>query len=136
MTVLLVHVKCRRKFEGCKRKLYPVRHQTCIVPSRNPERSSELLRFARNLHESLSQFGQRNYRSMLVPCHGTMPSFMILRRVWDLQEFKNQVYQCFRPSHDAQMFEFHSHSCMGPINSPKETHMIFQQTLVHWSMCL
>ena len=34
---------------------------------------------------------------------------MIFRRVLDLQELKNQVSQSFRPSHDAQMFEFHSH---------------------------
>ena len=88
-------------------------------------------------HESLSQFGQRNYRIMLVPCHDTMPSFMIFRRVLELQELKNQVSQSFWPSHDAQMFEFHSHiSCMGPRNSPKDTHVIFQTTLVHWSTCL
>ena len=50
---------------------------------------------------------------MLVPCHDTMPSFMIFRRVLDLQELKNQVSQSFRPSHDAQMFEFHSHLLHG-----------------------
>ena len=47
MTVVLVHVKCRKKIEGRKRKLSPVHHQTCIVPSRNHEPSSELLRFVR-----------------------------------------------------------------------------------------
>ena len=46
---------------------------------------------------------------MLVPCHDTMPSFMIFWRVLDLKELKNQVSQSFRPSHDTQMFEFHSH---------------------------
>ena len=50
---------------------------------------------------------------MLVPCHDTMPSFMIFRRVLDLQELKNQVSQSFRPSHDAQMFEFHCHFLHG-----------------------
>ena len=50
---------------------------------------------------------------MLVPCHDTMSSVMIFRRVLDLQELKNQVSQSFRPSHDAQMFEFHSHSLHG-----------------------
>ena len=45
---------------------------------------------------------------MFVPCHDTMTSFMIFRRVLDLQELKNQASQSFRPSHDAQMFEFHS----------------------------
>ena len=71
---------------------------------------------------------------MLVPCHDTMPSFMIFSHVLDLQELKNQVSQSFRASHDAQMLNFILISCMGPINSPKDTHVIFQQTLVHWSM--
>ena len=38
---------------------------------------------------------------------------MISRRVLDLQEFKNQVSRCSRPSHDAKMFEFHSHFLHG-----------------------
>ena len=50
---------------------------------------------------------------MSVPCHDTMPSFMIFRRVLDLQKLKNQVSQSFRPSHDAQMFEFHSNLLHG-----------------------
>ena len=50
---------------------------------------------------------------MLVPCHDTMTSFMIFRRVLGLQELKNQVSHSFRPSHDAQMFEFHSHFLHG-----------------------
>ena len=50
---------------------------------------------------------------MLVPCHDTMPSFMIFRRVLDLQELKHQVSQSFWPSHDAQMFEFNFHFLHG-----------------------
>ena len=83
------------------------------VPSRNHEPSWGKLQFARSLHQSLSQFGQKNYRSMLVPCHDTMTSFMIFRRVLDLQELKNQYSQSFWPSHDTQMFEFHSHFLHG-----------------------
>ena len=55
----------------------------------------------------------KNYRSMLVPCHETMPSFMIFRRVLEIQELNNQVSQSFRPSHDAQMFKFHSNLLHG-----------------------
>ena len=55
----------------------------------------------------------KKYHSMLVPWHDTMLSFMIFREVLDLQEFKNQVSQSFRPSHDAQMVEFHSHFLRG-----------------------
>ena len=50
---------------------------------------------------------------MLVRCHDTMPSFMIFKHVLDLQELKNQVSQSLQPSHDAQMFEFHSHFLHG-----------------------
>ena len=48
-------------------------------------------------------------------CHVMTPCqvLMIFRRVLDLQELKNQVSQSFRPSHDAQMFEFHSHLLHG-----------------------
>ena len=34
-------------------------------------------------------------------------------RVLDLQELKNQVSQSFWPSHDAQVYEFHSHLLHG-----------------------
>ena len=58
MTVVLVHVKRRKKFEGRKRKLSPIRHQTCIVPSRNHEPSSELLQFVRAVCPNFRQTGQ------------------------------------------------------------------------------
>ena len=50
---------------------------------------------------------------MFVPCDDTVPSFMIFSRVLELEEFKNQVSQSFRPSHDAQMFEFQPHLLHG-----------------------
>ena len=37
----------------------------------------------------------KNYRSMLVPCHDTMPSFMIFRRLSDLQELKKPSFSIF-----------------------------------------
>ena len=43
------------KIEGCKRKLSPVCHQTCIVPSRNHEPSSELLWFVRGVCPNFRQ---------------------------------------------------------------------------------
>ena len=52
---------------------------------------------------------------MLVPCHDTMPSFMIFKCVLELQGLKNQVSQSFRLCHDAQMFEFHSHLLHGTL---------------------
>ncbi len=53
--VVLVHIKRRNKFEGRKRKLSPVRQQTCSVPSRNHEPSSELLRFVRGVCPNFRQ---------------------------------------------------------------------------------
>ena len=93
--------------------MYVVSHTKVTRSSRNHEPSWGKLRFARSLHQSLSQFGQKIYSNMLVPCHDTMPSFMIFRHVFDLQELNNQVSQSFRASHDAQMFEFHSHFLHG-----------------------
>ena len=41
------------------------------------------------------KFGQNIYRSMLVPCHETMASFMIFRRVLDLHEIKKSSFSIF-----------------------------------------
>ena len=67
----------------------------------------------KNLIPKLVPVWQKKYRSMLVPCHDTMPSFMVFSRVLDLQELKIQVSQSFRLSHDTQMFEFYSHFLHG-----------------------
>ena len=45
------------------------------VTRRNHDPSWGKLRIARSLHQILSQFDQKNYRRILVPCHDTMPSF-------------------------------------------------------------
>ena len=94
-TILLFGLKCLcKKIKAGEGSVY---RRTCRwhVPSRNHEHSWEKLRFARSLYQSLSQFGQKNYWSMLVPCHDTMPSFMIFRRVLDLQELKKPSFSIF-----------------------------------------
>ena len=58
-----MHVRRRKKIEGRKRELSPVRHQTCIVPSRNHEPSSELLRFV----TGVSKFSSN--RPIFLPHH-------------------------------------------------------------------
>ena len=93
--------------------MYVVSHTDVTSSLSEPRAFLREAPVCKSLHQSLSQFGQTNYRSMLVPCHETMPSFMIFRRVLELQELKNQVSQSFRPSHDAQMFEFHSNLLHG-----------------------
>ena len=70
---------------------------------------------------------------MLVPCHGTKPSFIIFMRVLDLQELKNYVSN---PATTPRILNFIPISCMEPRNLPEDTHVIFQPTLVHWNMCL
>ena len=76
MTVILVHVKCRKKFEGRKRKLSPVRHQTCIVPSRNHEPSSELLQFVMGVCPHFRQTCQFFYHIILVAWDYIKQGFM------------------------------------------------------------
>ena len=82
-----------------------------------PVRTTSLLERSSGLQEAYTKAcpssAKKNYRYMLLPCHDTMPSFMIFKCVLDLQELKNQVSQSFRPSHDAQMFEIHSHFLHG-----------------------
>ena len=99
--------------ENTRQCVYVISHTEVTCSLSEPRAFLRKLRFPRSLHQSLSQFWERNYRSILVPCHETMPSFMIFRRVLDLQELKKQVSQSFQPKHDAQMFEFHSHLLHG-----------------------
>ena len=66
ITVVVVHVRRRKKIEGHKRKLSPIRHQTCVVPSRNHEPSSELLWFVRDVCPNFRQTCQFFYHIILV----------------------------------------------------------------------
>ena len=125
----------RENFESKKRQQISFRPQRWHVPYRNNHACCEKLWFVRSLYPNVPQMGQKIYDGMLMPLHDSMASFMNFRRVLDLLEFKNQVSQCLRPSDDDRVFEFPI-SCMGPRNSPKDIHVIFQPTLVHWSMCL
>ena len=86
---------CRKNKAGEGSVRMSFRTRRWHVPSRNHEPSWGKLRFARSLHQSLSQFSQKNYRKMLVPCHDTMPSFMIFRRVLELQELKKLSFSIF-----------------------------------------
>ena len=91
----------------------------------------------RSLYPNLPQMRQNFHHGILMPLHDSMPSFMNFRRVLDLLEFKNPGISTFyRQSAVPWCLNFIPISCMGPRNSPKDTHVIFQPTLVHWSMCL
>ena len=90
MTVVLVHVKRRKKFEGRKRKLSPVRQQTCIVPSQNHEPSSELLRFVRGVCPNFRQTGQffttsswwHKIKSSKISCFFVIFNFFEIKMPW------------------------------------------------------
>ena len=94
MTVVLVHVKHRKKFEGRKRKLSPVRHQTCIVPSRNHEPSSELLRFVRGVCPNFRQTCQFFYHIILVAWHYIKQGFMFFWSFFNFLELKCHGTPC------------------------------------------
>src|SRR6266536_744689 len=76
-----------------------------------------------------------------------MTTFIIFRRVLNFQKFKNQVSQCSRSSHDAQMFEFHSlflhgtyqftqgHTCNFSTNFGAPEHVLAVQILMMHIYC-
>ena len=82
ITVVLVHAERRKKIEGRKRKLSPVRHQTWIIPSRNHEPSSEMLRFVRVVCPNFRQTGQFFYHIILVAWHYVKQGFMFFWSVF------------------------------------------------------
>ena len=96
MTVVLVHVKCRKQFEVHKRKLSHVRHQTYIVPSRNHGPSSELLWFVRGLCPNFRQTGQFCYHIILVAWHYMNQGFMCFSYFLNFLELKCHVTPCRR----------------------------------------
>ena len=84
----------------------------------------------------LSRMDTKNTTSCRVPFHDRMPSFINIRRVLDLLEFKNKVSQHFAGINGALVFEIHPISCMGPKHAPKDTYLIFQPIYMHCSMCM
>ena len=105
MTVVLVHVKRREICEGCKRKLSPVRHQTCIVPSRNHEPSSELLRFVRGVCPNFRQASQFLYHIILVALHCIKQGLMFFWSFFNFLELKCHGTPCMCPCRETNMFE-------------------------------
>src|SRR6266496_2502632 len=103
----------REIFESNTRQWILFRPQRWDVPYRNHDACCENLWFVRSIYLNLTQMGQKNYHSMLMPLHDSMPSFMNFRRVLDLLEFKNQVSQCLRPSDGGRVFYIHSYFLHG-----------------------
>ena len=94
-TLLLFYVDTRKKLEAKRGNEYRFFPKGGTFPTENHHACCEKLRFVRCIYPNPPQMGQNFYHSMLVPWHDTMPSFMNLRWVLDLQEFTNQASQCF-----------------------------------------
>ena len=64
-----------------------------------PLRTTSLLEGSSGLQEAYTKASpnsaKKNYRSMLEPCHDTVPSFMIFKRVLDLHELKKTSFSIF-----------------------------------------
>ena len=54
----------------------------------------------------------KNYRSMLVPCHDTMPSLMIFKHVLELQGLKNKFLNLSSVAIMPRCLNFTPISCM------------------------
>jgi hypothetical protein len=66
--------------------------------------------------------GRKIYNNMLVPFHETVPNFLNFTWGLDLQEFKNQVSQCFGRATMASYLKIIPISCMAPKDAPKDTY--------------
>ena len=106
------------------------------VSSQNHEPSWEKLRFARNLYQNMFLFCQFFYHSMVVAWHDTCQVLWFSGVFWIYRNLKTKFLNLFGRATMPISLNSIPISCMGPRNSPKDTHAIFQPTLVHWSMCL
>ena len=55
---------------------------------------------------------------------------------WTYKNFKTKFFNVLGRATMPRCLNFIPISCMGPGNLPEDTHVIFQPTLVHGSMCL
>ena len=94
-----------KKIEGRKRKLSTVRHQTCIVPSRNYEPSSELLWFVSGVCQNFRQTGQFSYHIILVAWHYINRGFIFSDLFFNFLELKCHGMPCMCPGRETNMFE-------------------------------
>ena len=126
----------RKKLKAIRGNGYRFVPKGGTFPTENHHACCEKLRFVRSIYPNLPQMGQNLYHDMLMPLHGSMPSFMNFRRVLDLLESKNQASMFCRQSTVPWCLKFIPISCMGPKHAPKDTYLIFEPIYMHWSMCM
>jgi hypothetical protein len=118
----------QKKLQGHTTKRPPVRHQTCIVPSRNHLSSREMLRFVRGVCQNFHQSGQFFYHSILVPWHEIKQGLMYFWSFLNFLEFKSHGSQCLCPSRDTNMFESSFQFIAQGINLHTRTQIWFSNT--------
>ena len=91
----MFYVDMRKKLKAIRGNGYSFVHKGGTFPIENHHACCQKLRFVRSIYPNLPQMGQNLSHGMLMPLHDSMPSFMYVRRVLDLLEFKNQASQCF-----------------------------------------
>ena len=82
-------------------------------PTENHHDCCEKHRVVRSIYSNLPQREQNFYHGMLMPLHDSMPSFMNLKRVLDIREFKNRHLNVLPAINGAPVFEIHSHFLHG-----------------------
>ena len=127
---------CKKIKAGEGSVLMSFRTRRWHVASRNHKPSWGKLRFARSVHQSLSQFGQKITAAcwchVMTPCQVSWFSGVF----WIYENLKTKFLNLPGRATTPRCLNFIPISCMGPINSPKDTNVIFQTTLVHRSLCL
>ena len=106
------------KFELCTQRWH--------VPSQNHEPYWEKLRFARNLYQNLFLF------CIFLPQLGTTMTWHHAK----FHDFKTKFLNVLDRATMPRCLNFILIFCMGPRNSPEDTNVIFELTLVNGSMCL
>ena len=97
--------------EGCVRMSFRTRRLHVPLSTANLLEGSSGLQeaYTKACPNSAKKITAACWCHVMTPCQVSWFSGVFL----DLHELKNQVSQSFRPSHDAQMFEFHSHFLHG-----------------------
>ena len=107
------------------------------VPSRNHEPSWGKLRFARSLHQSFSQFGQKKLPKHVGAMSWHHAKFHDFQASFGITRIKKSSFSIFSAEPRRPDVWISLPSLAWDLEIHPRTHMwFFQTTLVHWSMCL
>ena len=95
-----------------------------------PPRTTSLLERSSDLQEAYTKIC--SYSANFLPWHGTTMTWHHAK----FHDFKTKFLNVLDRATMPRCLNFILIFCMGPRNSPEDTNVIFQPTLVHGSMCL